>query len=253
METVHAHPVVILCGETGSGKTTQVPQFLYEAGYGHPESGTSLSACFVHFLDHPGIIGVTQPRRVAAISMAQRVAQELNVSHSIVSYQIRYDATVSKETKIKFMTDGVLLRELANDFLLQKYSCIIIDEAHERSLNTDIAIGVLSRVQKLRSEMSDNKEGTIRPLKLIIMSATLRVSDFADNRTLFGSVPPVIKVDARQYPVQVHFSRRTPNDHLAEAFKKVCQIHRNLPDGGKRFLTQESHCARYSGIFNWTK
>ena len=99
------------------------------------------------------MIGVTQPRRVAAMSMASRVAHELSLASTKVSYQIRYDATVSPSTAIKFMTDGVLLRELAVDFLLKKYSVIIIDEAHERSMNTDILIGVLSRVVRLREEM----------------------------------------------------------------------------------------------------
>ena len=111
-------------------------------------------------LDNPGMIGVTQPRRVAAMSMASRVAHELSLSSSRVSYQIRYDATVSPSTSIKFMTDGVLLRELATDFLLMKYSVIIIDEAHERSMNTDILIGVLSRVIKLREDMwKEGKDG----------------------------------------------------------------------------------------------
>ena len=99
------------------------------------------------------MIGITQPRRVAAVSMANRVAQELSLSSSRVSYQIRYDATTSPNTCIKFMTDGVLLRELSSDFLLRKYSVLIVDEAHERSMNTDILIGVLSRVLKLREEM----------------------------------------------------------------------------------------------------
>jgi ATP-dependent RNA helicase DHX37/DHR1 len=111
-------------------------------------------------IDNPGMIGITQPRRVAAVSMATRVAHELSLTSSRVSYQIRYDATVSSATSIKFMTDGVLLRELSTDFLLNKYSVIIIDEAHERSINTDILIGVLSRVSKLREEMW--KEGKER-------------------------------------------------------------------------------------------
>lgn len=104
-------------------------------------------------IDNPGMIGITQPRRVAAMSMASRVGHELSLTASKVSYQIRYDATVSLSTSIKFMTDGVMLRELATDFLLTKYSVIIIDEAHERSINTDILIGVLSRVVRLREEM----------------------------------------------------------------------------------------------------
>ncbi|KAL4073219.1 P-loop containing nucleoside triphosphate hydrolase protein [Scleroderma yunnanense] len=220
MEAILLNPVVILCGETGSGKTTQVPQFLYEAGFGDPSG------------DNPGMIGVTQPRRVAAMSMAARVAHELSLTSSRVSYQIRYDATVSPSTTIKFMTDGVLLRELATDFLLSKYSVIIIDEAHERSMNTDILIGVLSRVLKLREQMwKEGKEG-IKPLRLVIMSATLRVSDFAENRTLFSSPPPVINVAARQHPVTIHFNRRTPSDYVNEAIKKTAKIHARLPPGG---------------------
>ncbi|KAG2151417.1 P-loop containing nucleoside triphosphate hydrolase protein [Suillus clintonianus] len=220
METIMLNPVVIICGETGSGKTTQIPQFLYEAGFGDPTGVNS------------GMIGVTQPRRVAAMSMASRVARELSLTSSRVSYQIRYDATVSPSTTIKFMTDGVLLRELATDFLLSKYSVIIIDEAHERSMNTDILIGVLSRVIKLREQMwKEGTEGT-RPLRLIIMSATLRVGDFAENQALFSSPPPVVNVDARQHPVTVHFNRRTSTDYVREAVKKAAKIHARLPPGG---------------------
>ncbi|KIJ64431.1 hypothetical protein HYDPIDRAFT_28376 [Hydnomerulius pinastri MD-312] len=220
IEAILLNPVVIICGETGSGKTTQVPQFLYEAGFGDPNG------------DNPGMIGVTQPRRVAAMSMASRIAHELSLTSSRVSYQIRYDATVSPSTTIKFMTDGVLLRELATDFLLSKYSIIIIDEAHERSMNTDILIGVLSRVLRLREQMwKDGKDG-VKPLRLIIMSATLRVSDFAENKTLFPSPPPVINVSARQHPVTIHFNRRTPSDYVNEAIKKTAKIHSRLPPGG---------------------
>ncbi|TFK40653.1 P-loop containing nucleoside triphosphate hydrolase protein [Crucibulum laeve] len=229
MEAILLNPVIIICGETGSGKTTQVPQFLFEAGFGTPGS------------ENPGMIGITQPRRVAAMSMAARVSHELSLTSSRVSYQIRYDATVSSSTSIKFMTDGVLLRELATDFLLEKYSVIIIDEAHERSMNTDILIGVLSRVIKLRSELwKEGKDGA-KPLRLIIMSATLRVSDFAENKTLFPSPPPVINVAARQHPVTVHFSRRTSSDYVTEAIKKTTKIHTRLPPGGVLiFLTGQN-------------
>ncbi|KAL4251928.1 hypothetical protein ABKN59_002637 [Abortiporus biennis] len=220
MEAILLNNVVIICGETGSGKTTQVPQFLYEAGFG--SSGS----------DNPGMIGVTQPRRVAAMSMASRVAHELSLTSSKVSYQIRYDATVSSDTSIKFMTDGVLLRELATDFLLKKYSVIIIDEAHERSMNTDVLIGVLSRVIKLRAQLWIEGKDDIKPLRLIIMSATLRVSDFAENTTLFPSPPPIINVPARQHPVTVHFSRRTNSDYVNEAIRKTSKIHARLPPGG---------------------
>ncbi|XP_062398972.1 probable ATP-dependent RNA helicase DHX37 isoform X2 [Sardina pilchardus] len=219
MEAVRENPCVVLCGETGSGKTTQVPQFLYEAGYA---SGS-------------GIIGVTEPRRVAAVSMSHRVAKEMNVSTGVVSYQIRYEGNVTKDTKIKFMTDGVLLKEVQKDFLLQKYSVIIIDEAHERSVYTDILIGLLSRIVPLR-----NKKGL--PMKLVIMSATLRVEDFTQNQKLFSTPPPVIKVEARQFPVTVHFNKRTPmEDYTGEAFRKTCKIHRMLPPGGiLMFLTGQA-------------
>uniref|UniRef100_A0AAV1TSM7 RNA helicase n=1 Tax=Peronospora matthiolae TaxID=2874970 RepID=A0AAV1TSM7_9STRA len=139
MEAITDNDVVILCGETGSGKTTQVPQFLYEAGYGHPDHAT-----------HCGRIGVTQPRRVAAVSTAKRVAEELNVPFGApkghVGYQIRYDAEhVSEHTRIKFMTDGILLKEIQQDFLLRQYSILLLDEAHERNVNTDILIGERGR------------------------------------------------------------------------------------------------------------
>ncbi|KAI0004526.1 P-loop containing nucleoside triphosphate hydrolase protein [Russula compacta] len=220
MEAILLNTVVVICGETGSGKTTQVPQFLFEAGFGSPDS------------DNPGIIGITQPRRVAAMSMASRVAHELSLSSSRVSYQIRYDATVSPSTSIKFMTDGVLLRELASDFLLSKYSVLIIDEAHERSMNTDILIGVLSRVVKLRENMWREGKDSTKPLRLVIMSATLRISDFVENNTLFATPPPVIKVPARQYTVTVHFNRRTVSDYVSDAIRKASKIHARLPPGG---------------------
>ncbi|KAI7857141.1 P-loop containing nucleoside triphosphate hydrolase protein [Circinella umbellata] len=220
MEAIRNNTVVIICGETGSGKTTQVPQFLYEAGWSHPDS------------DNPGIIGITQPRRVAAVSMAKRVGHELNLPGDEVSYQIRYDATTSKKTRLKFMTDGVLLRELSQDLLLTKYSCLIIDEAHERNLNTDILIGVVSRVLRLRAELSREDRQKIKPLRVVIMSATLRVTDFTENKTLFDKPPPVINVDARQFPVSVHFNKRTREDYVGESFKKISKIHEKLPPGG---------------------
>ena len=124
------------------------------------------------------MIGITQPRRVAAMSMAARVADELSLSTDRVSYQIRYDKTVSASTCIKFMTDGVLLREMAIDFLLSKYSVIVVDEAHERSINTDILIGALSRVVRLREDMW--KKGTnntkvrvcfLKEIELLLLTA----------------------------------------------------------------------------------
>ncbi|KAJ2340873.1 putative ATP-dependent RNA helicase DHR1, partial [Coemansia sp. RSA 2618] len=222
MEAIAANPAVVLSGETGSGKTTQVPQFLFEAGYG--DAGSA----------NPGLIGITQPRRVAAISMAHRVADELGNYGHTVAHQVRFDTTVSAATRVKFMTEGVLLRELAADLLLTKYSVIIADEAHERSLNTDILLGVLSRVVRLRMKLAAENPTKHRPLRLVIMSATLRVDDFVKNTRLFRIPPPVINVQARQHPVRVHFNRRTPapGQHLSEAVRKITKIHRRLPDGG---------------------
>uniref|UniRef100_UPI004038EB74 putative ATP-dependent RNA helicase DHX37 n=1 Tax=Callospermophilus lateralis TaxID=76772 RepID=UPI004038EB74 len=210
MEAVADNPIIIVCGETGSGKTTQVPQFLYEAGYSSDDS----------------IIGVTEPRRVAAVAMSQRVAKEMNLSQRVVSYQIRYEGNVTSETRIKFMTDGVLLKEIQKDFLLLKYRVVIVDEAHERSVYTDILLGLLSRIVALRAKRH-------LPLKLLIMSATLRVEDFTQNKRLFPQPPPVIKVESRQFPVTVHFNKHTPlQDYSGECFRKVCKIHRMLPAGG---------------------
>ncbi|AGO13362.1 AaceriAFR222Wp [[Ashbya] aceris (nom. inval.)] len=220
MEAIHHNDVVIICGATGSGKTTQVPQFLYESGYGHPDAP-----------DTPGMIAITQPRRVAAVSMAKRVASELGNHGDKVAYQIRFDSTTKEDTRVKFMTDGVLLREMMNDFRLAKYSSIIIDEAHERNINTDILIGMLSRCVKLRAKDHSADPVKNKKLKLIIMSATLRVTDFSENSSLFSTPPPVLEVDARQYPVSIHFNRKTSFDYAEEAFKKACKIHRRLPPG----------------------
>ncbi|KAJ3412759.1 ATP-dependent RNA helicase dhx37 [Chytridiales sp. JEL 0842] len=248
MEAIYANDCILLCGETGSGKTTQVPQFLYEAGFGSPQNPT-----------FPGLIGVTQPRRVAAVSMAQRVGEELGLKTGEVAYQIRYDSStvVPGKTRIKFMTDGILLREISGsssklkedeaavskggaDLLLSKYSCIIIDEAHERTVGTDVLIGWLTRIATLRNS---GKVKGVGPLKLVIMSATLRVADFTSNTTLFPSgPPPVIKVDGRQYKVTIHYNRVTPEvDYVTEAFKKVSKIQTRLPPGGVLvFLTGQS-------------
>ena len=229
MEAIYNNPTVIIWGATGSGKTTQVPQFLFEAGFGAPGSST------------PGMIGVTQPRRVAAVSMAKRVSDELGGVQGKVSYQIRFESSVSDKTAIKFMTDGILIREIANDFALLKYSVIVIDEAHERSANTDILIGMISRIVDLRATMNKEDPKT-PPLKLIIMSASLRSSDFLENPNLFRTrVPPLLQVEGRQFLVTVHFARTTQRDYLDEAFQKVSRGHRKLPPGGMLiFLTGQN-------------
>jgi ATP-dependent RNA helicase DHX37/DHR1 len=234
MEAIHNNDIVVICGATGSGKTTQVPQFLFEAGYGSPDGPT------------PGMIGVTQPRRVAAVSMAKRVGVELGDHGKKVAYQIRFEGTVDANTAVKFMTDGVLLREVAQDITLKKYSAIIVDEAHERSVNTDILIGMLSRVIKLRAELA-KEDPSVKPLKLIIMSATLRIDDMTKNPVLFSTPPPVIEVEGRQHPVTIHFARKTRHDYVEEAFRKISRGHKKLPPGGFLvFLTGQNEIVELS-------
>ncbi|KAE8349323.1 P-loop containing nucleoside triphosphate hydrolase protein [Aspergillus coremiiformis] len=235
MEAIYNNSSVVIWGATGSGKTTQLPQFLFEAGFGNPDS------------PNPGMIAVTQPRRVAAVSMAKRVGDELGQFSDQVSYQIRFESTVSKKTAIKFMTDGILIREIAEDFLLNKYSIIVIDEAHERSVNTDILIGMVSRIVDLRKTMSE-EDPSAKPLKLVVMSATLRISDFTQNPNLFRQgPPPLVQAEGRQYPVTVHFSRRTRRDYVEEAFRKVSRGHRKLPSGGMLvFLTGQNEIRQLS-------
>ncbi|KAH9313575.1 hypothetical protein KI387_022202, partial [Taxus chinensis] len=235
MEAVNEHPVVIICGETGCGKTTQVPQFLFEAGFGS-------SKCKAR----TGIIGVTQPRRVAVLATSKRVAYELSLQlGKEVGFQVRHDRRIGENSSIKFMTDGILLREVQSDFLLRRYSIIVLDEAHERSLNTDILIGMLSRIVPLRQSLYEEQqkkiscgetvsaENMVTPLKLVLMSATLRIEDFVSNNKLFPITPPVIEVPTRQFPVSIHFSAKTELvDYLGKAFKKVLAIHKKLPPGG---------------------
>lgn len=146
--------------------------------------------------------------------------------------QIRYESNVSDQTAIKFMTDGILLREIGQDFLLKRYSVIIIDEAHERTVNTDILIGILSRLVDLRADLAKEDEVN-KPLKLIIMSATLRVSDFLENKALFKrTIPSLISIEGRQYPVKEHFARKTGYDYVDDVYTKICRGHKKLPPGG---------------------
>ncbi|KAF8030142.1 hypothetical protein BT93_E2541 [Corymbia citriodora subsp. variegata] len=235
MESINYHSTVIICGETGCGKTTQVPQFLFETGFGSDQSTV-----------RSGIIGITQPRRVAVLATAKRVAYELGLHlGKEVGFQVRYDKRIGDGCAIKFMTDGILLREVQNDFLLKRYSIIVLDEAHERSLNTDILIGMLSRIVQLRQDLFEKQqkmlqlgqclspESMIFPLKLVLMSATLRVEDFISGKRLFRDPPPVLEVPTRQYPVTIHFSKRTEIlDYIGQAYRKVISINKRLPPGG---------------------
>jgi ATP-dependent RNA helicase DHX37/DHR1 len=178
--------------------------------------------------------------------MAKRVGHELGSHSDVVAYQIRFEGTTGSKTAIKFMTDGVLLREIASDIALRKYSAIIIDEAHERSVNTDILIGMLSRVIKLRSSLAE-EDASVKALKLIVMSATLRIEDLTQNPVLFSTPPPVIEIQGRQHPVTVHFARKTRHDYVEEAFRKISRGHKKLPPGGFLvFLTGQNEIAQLS-------
>ena len=229
MYAINNSLVTIICGETGSGKSTQIPQFLYEGGY----------------TKEIGKIAITQPRRVAARSLSMRLCEEMNVKlGEEVGYQIRYETqNVSKKTKIKFITDGILLKELENDSLLSEYSVIIIDEAHERTINSDLLIGFISQILKIRyilwkrkmkynNNILDSSNEFVLPLRLIIMSATLRVEEFSENK-IFSSLlkPRVVEISTRQYPVNIYHSKKTENDYINEAFKYCCKIHKRLPEG----------------------
>ena len=223
MYAINNSLVTIIHGETGSGKSTQIPQFIYETGY---------TNCF-------GQIVITQPRRVAARSLSTRLAEELNVQlGDEVGYQIRYESeNVSSKTVIRFVTDGILLKELERDNLLLKYSVIIIDEAHERSINTDLLLGFISQIIKVRYALwkqgKEDIEGQrVFPLRLIIMSATLRVDEFVESKLFKPSiVPRVVEVNTRMFKVNVLHCKHTKEDYVGEAFKFCVKIHRKLPEG----------------------
>lgn len=215
VDAVRNNDFSIICGDTGCGKSTQVPQFLYEAGFTEGDNNGSL-------------IGVTQPRRVAAISVAERVGIELN-NADLVGYQVRYERKVNNsKMRLKFMTDGILLREIQEDIRLPRYSVIVIDEAHERSINCDMLLGLLSG--SIRARAASGK-----PLKVVIMSATLRMTDFTQNKALFPNLskaaPAVVQIDNRMHPVIVHYERKTEEEYIPVVVEKIAKIHKTLPAG----------------------
>ncbi|EOY28092.1 RNA helicase family protein isoform 5, partial [Theobroma cacao] len=216
---VESHATTIVVGETGSGKTTQIPQYLKEAGWA----------------DGGRVIACTQPRRLAVQAVASRVAEEMGVKvGEEVGYTIRFeDISNPDATRIKFLTDGVLLREMMEDPLLTKYSVIMVDEAHERSISTDILLGLLKKIQKRRPE-----------LRLVISSATIEakaMSDFFQSskrrRVSEGEElrprlePAILSVEGRGFNVQIHYVEDPVQDYVQAAVSTVLLIHDQEPAG----------------------
>ena len=201
LQAVEDYQTIIVVGETGSGKTTQIPQYLVEAGY----------------TNEGKIIGCTQPRRVAAMSVAARVSEEMNtkIGHE-VGYSIRFEDCSSEKTIIKYMTDGMLLREFLNDPDLSSYQVLIIDEAHERTLHTDILFGLIKDIAKYRKD-----------LKILVSSATLD----ADKFSAYFDDAPIFRIPGRRYPVTTYYTKSPEADYLAAAVTTAMQIHLTQPDG----------------------
>ncbi|KAM0833502.1 hypothetical protein ACQ4PT_064227 [Festuca glaucescens] len=200
LKAVDEYQVIVIVGETGSGKTTQIPQYLHEAGY-----------------TARGKVACTQPRRVAAMSVAARVSQEMGVKlgHE-VGYSIRFEDCTSEKTMIKYMTDGMLLREFLGEPDLAGYSVVMVDEAHERTLSTDILFGLVKDIARFRPD-----------LKLLISSATLDAEKFSDY---FDSAP-IFKIPGRRYPVEVHYTKAPEADYIDAAIVTILQIHVTQPPG----------------------
>ncbi|KAI6215765.1 hypothetical protein M3Y94_00423000 [Aphelenchoides besseyi] len=199
MEFLNANQCITLVGETGSGKTTQIPQWCTEYIKHRSKQGQKM------------MVGCTQPRRVAAMSVATRVAEEMDVSlGSEVGYSIRFEDCVSEKTMLKYLTDGMLLREAMNSPLLENYGVLILDEAHERTLSTDILMGLLKEVVKNRLD-----------IKIVIMSATLDAGKF---QNYFDSCP-LMSVPGRTFPVEIFYTPEAERDYLEAAVRTVMQIH----------------------------
>lgn len=181
-------------GETGCGKTTQIPQFLLENGFA---SG--------------GLIGMTQPRRFSAVSISCRLNVEMN--ENLSGFKIKYENSISDETKIKVMTEGILLKEIQSDFLLRTYSVIILDEVHERSSNLDVLVGLLSKVVKIRFQQGS-------PLRLVLMSATVDTEVF---RGVLGEFA-VLRLGGRMFRVDVFYEDRTVEEYLNASYNKIVGI-----------------------------
>ncbi|XP_022327385.2 pre-mRNA-splicing factor ATP-dependent RNA helicase DHX16-like [Crassostrea virginica] len=201
IDAIWEHQVLIIEGETGSGKTTQIPQYLHHAG----------------FTKNDMKIGCTQPRRVAAMSVAARVAEEMGFKlGNEVGYSIRFEDCTSERTMIKYMTDGMLLREFLGEPDLASYSVMIIDEAHERTLHTDVLFGLVKDIARFRPD-----------LKLLISSATLDAEKFSE----FFDDAPIFRIPGRRFPVDIYYTKAPEADYLDAAVVSVLQIHVTQPSG----------------------
>lgn len=207
----HSTQILVFVGETGSGKTTQIPQYVVYDEL--PQLNRKLIAC-------------TQPRRVAAMSVAQRVADEMDVElGQEVGYSIRFEDKTGPRTMLKYMTDGMLLREAMHDHMMSRYSCIILDEAHERTLATDILMALLKQLAKRRPD-----------LKIIVMSATLDAQKF--QKYFYDA--PLLAVPGRTHPVEIYYTPEPEKDYVEAAIRTVLQIHASEPEGDILvFLTGE--------------
>ena len=215
LEMYHGCQILVFVGETGSGKTTQIPQFVLFDDL--PNFNRKLVAC-------------TQPRRVAAMSVAQRVAAEMDVAlGEEVGYSIRFEDVTGPRTILKYMTDGMLLREAMHDPDLTRYSTLILDEAHERTLATDVLMGLLKEVAVRRPD-----------LKIIIMSATLDAQKFQTYFSLGDKPAPLLAVPGRTFPVEIFYTQAPERDYLEAAINTVVQIHTEEGEGDVLlFLTGE--------------
>ncbi len=211
---VENYQTVIIVGETGCGKSTQIPQYLLEAAWAPKTLGK--------------VVAVTQPRRVAAVTVATRIAEERGtLLGQDIGYVIRFDDCSDPSlTRCRFMTDGMLIREMMNDPLLSKYSVVMLDEAHERSLNTDIVIGLLKKIQKKRND-----------LKVIVASATLDAEKFFKFFNTNNSGDPekdtaaILTVEGRMFPVDVHYAIDPVPDYIKATVETVMKIHHGEKDG----------------------
>ncbi|EGP92162.1 uncharacterized protein MYCGRDRAFT_66686 [Zymoseptoria tritici IPO323] len=211
--TIEKLPVTVIIGQTGSGKTTQLPQYMEQAGWCNDGK-------------------LIAPRRVAATTVAKRVAEEMRCQiGQQVGYSIRFEDVTSAATRIKFLTDGLLLREALVDPLLSRYGVIMVDEAHERSLSSDVLLGVLKKIRSRRPE-----------LRIVVSSATLQAEDFVnffaeddavakDSTHPAESIGQIVSIEGRAHPVDIHYLSEPAEDYIERAVKTVFDIHSSEPEG----------------------